>query len=161
LVLCFDSSSYLLILGCHFTHYATESVGYNIVCTGQGEPAPSQASSPSSRRPIRSYLCVMWDMLNLDYEWDSDFLFRPYLSMKQGSFVCTLDIFLISLESSRWVRSRGGPRTWLETVWSYGVESYLIIEPFSEWKLNKIKTENCIGIGGNHGVIAKTLVSQI
>jgi hypothetical protein len=42
---------------------------YNTVCTGQGEPAaPSPASSPSWLRPIRSYLCLMWDMLNLDYE---------------------------------------------------------------------------------------------
>jgi hypothetical protein len=40
-------------------------------------------------------------------------------------------------------------------------ESYLIIEPFSEKKLNKIKTENCIGIGGIHGVIAKPIASQI
>jgi hypothetical protein len=35
----------------------------------------------------------------------------------------------------------------LESVWSY-IWTLLIIEPFSQWKLNKIKTENIIEILG-------------
>jgi hypothetical protein len=35
--------------------------------------------------------------------------------------------------------------TWLETGWS-SVWKLLIIEPFSQWNLNKTQTENCIRI---------------
>ncbi len=79
------------------------------------------------------------------------------LSMKQGSLFCsfcqveifqttmpascrTLGIF-ISLESSWWV---GG----VHRLYCKGWKLSLIIEPFFHWKLNKIKTENCIGIWG-------------
>jgi hypothetical protein len=50
-------------------------------------------------------------------------------------------VLLVSLESSRrWVEvHRVGLRLFGATVWKL-----LIIEPFSQWKLNKI--ENCIGI---------------
>jgi hypothetical protein len=44
-------------------------------------------------------------------------------------------------------------------------ESYWYIEPFSQWKLNKIKNwKHCIGMGaggGEGGVIGKPLASQI
>jgi hypothetical protein len=81
---------------------------------------------------------------------------HAHLAMKQGNlfcFVCHTEILqtmvlhgvlLVSLESSWWVRVH-----WLRlrlfgaTVWKL-----LIREPFSQWKLNKIKTENDIGIWG-------------
>jgi hypothetical protein len=52
---------------------------------------------------------------------------------------------LVSLESSWWVR-RGAPTCWfenecLELLW-WWCRSYLIIEPFSQWKLNKMKIDN-------------------
>jgi hypothetical protein len=62
-------------------------------------------------------------------------------SMKQGSLLCHI---LVSLESSGWVRVHWlGLRLFEAMVWKL-----LIIEPFSQWKLNKIKTENGIGILG-------------
>jgi len=76
------------------------------------------------------------------------------LSMKQGSlfcFVCHVEIFqiivlhialLVSLESCQWVGVHWfGLRFFGAMVWKL-----LIIEPFSPWKLNKIETENYIGI---------------
>ncbi len=87
-------------------------------------------------------------------------LVKPaYLSMKEGSlfcFVCHAEIsqamvlhvtLLISLESSQWVGVHWlgfGLRLFGATVWKL-----LIIEAFSQWKLNKMKTENCIGIWGS------------
>jgi hypothetical protein len=41
-----------------------------------------------------------------------------------------------------------GATIWFETVWSYGVK-LLIIKPFSQWNLNKIEIEICIGIWGH------------
>ncbi len=42
-----------------------------------------------------------------------------------------------------------GALTWFETVWSYSVEAIVIIEPFFSMKtINRIVTENCIGIWG-------------
>jgi hypothetical protein len=79
-----------------------------------------------------------------------------YLFMKQGSFLCfvchdkisqttALDVkLLVSSESSPWVGvHRLGLRLFGATVWKL-----LIMEPFSQWELNKIETENCIGIWG-------------
>jgi len=43
--------------------------------------------------------------------------------------------------------SRGAP-TWSERLFGAMVWKLLIIEPFSQWKLNEIKTESCIGIWG-------------
>jgi hypothetical protein len=49
---------------------------------------------------------------------------------------------LISLESSWWVEVHWfGLRQFGATMWKS-----LIIELFSQWKLNKIETKNCIGI---------------
>jgi hypothetical protein len=51
-----------------------------------------------------------------------------------------------------------GALTWFETVWSYGVVwTLLIIEQFSQGKLNKIETENCIGIWGHSWCCWKAL----
>jgi len=79
-----------------------------------------------------------------------------YISMKQGSllsFVCHTKIsqttalhvtLLVSSESSPWVRVHQlGLRLFGATVWKL-----LIMEPFSQWELNKMETENCIGIWG-------------
>jgi len=51
--------------------------------------------------------------------------------------------FLVSLESSWCVR---GALTWCLRLFEATVWKLLIIEPFSQWKLIKIETENCIGI---------------
>jgi hypothetical protein len=52
---------------------------------------------------------------------------------------------LVSWESSRWLGvHRLGLRLFGATVWKL-----LIIESFSQWKLNKIKIENYIGIWGH------------
>jgi hypothetical protein len=51
---------------------------------------------------------------------------------------------LVLLESSPWVGVHWlGLRLFGDMVWKL-----LIIEPFSQWKWNKIKTENCLGIWG-------------
>jgi hypothetical protein len=85
-------------------------------------------------------------------------LVKPaYLSMKEGSlfcFVCHAEIsqttvlhatLLVSLESSQWVGVHWlGLRLFGAMVWKL-----LIIELFSQWKLNKMKTENWIGIWGS------------
>jgi len=76
--------------------------------------------------------------------------------MKQGSlfcFVCHIEIFqtmmfhamlLVSLESFQWVEvHQFGLKMFGATVWKL-----LTIEPFYQWKCNKIQTENCIGIQG-------------
>jgi hypothetical protein len=49
-----------------------------------------------------------------------------------------------------------GLRLFGATVWKL-----LIIEPFSQWKLNKIKTETVLKFGGILGVVGKPLASQI
>jgi hypothetical protein len=52
---------------------------------------------------------------------------------------------LVFLKSSGWAGVyRLGLRLFGAMVWKL-----LIIEPFSQWKLNKIATENCIGIWGH------------
>jgi hypothetical protein len=62
-------------------------------------------------------------------------------------------MLLIFSESSRWVGvHRLGLRLFGVTVWKL-----LIIEPFSQWKLSKIKTENCIGIWGRSWCCWKAL----
>ncbi len=96
-------------------------------------------------------------------EIQKDYLHIPNTSMKQGSLFCHSEIsqttalhavLLVSLESSWWVGvHRLGLRLFGATVLKL-----LIIEPFSQWKLNKIQTENCIGI---FGVVGKPSVSQI
>jgi hypothetical protein len=78
-----------------------------------------------------------------------------YLFMKRGSlfcFVCHVEIsqttalhamLLVSLESSQWVGVHWlGLRLFGAMVWKL-----LIIESFSQWKLNKIAIENFIRIG--------------
>ncbi len=51
-------------------------------------------------------------------------------------------MLLVSLESSRWVGVHWlGLKFLGATMWKL-----LIIEPFSQWTLNKIGTKNCIGI---------------
>jgi len=53
-------------------------------------------------------------------------------------------ILLVSSESSWWVGVHWlGLGLFGATMWKI-----LITEPFSQWKLNKIETENCIGIWG-------------
>jgi len=79
---------------------------------------------------------------------------RPfsYLSMKQSSLSCFVlscwdfmvlhTILLVSLESSERVRVHQlGLKLFGVTMWKP-----MIIEPFSQWKLNKLKTENYIGM---------------
>jgi hypothetical protein len=52
--------------------------------------------------------------------------------------------------------TRGAPTRFGATVWKL-----LIIEPFSQWKLNQIESENSIGIWGcSFVVVGKLLVSQ-
>jgi hypothetical protein len=54
-------------------------------------------------------------------------------------------VFLISLESSWWVPLHQlGLRLFGATMWKL-----LIIEPFFQWELNKIETEDCIRIWGH------------
>jgi hypothetical protein len=76
--------------------------------------------------------------------------------MKQGSlfcFVCHVEIFqtmvfhamlLVSLENSQWEGvHQFGLKMFGATMWKL-----LIIEPFFQWKFNKIEIENCIRIWG-------------
>jgi hypothetical protein len=79
-----------------------------------------------------------------------------YLSMKQGSLFCFVSLcwdlpnhkvlhvaaLLTSLESFWWVHHIG-LRLFGATIWKLS-----IIESLSQRKLNKIGTENCIGIWG-------------
>jgi hypothetical protein len=81
------------------------------------------------------------------------------LSMKQGSLYCFVlfvtlrspnprlidATLLVSSETSWWVGVHWlGLGLFGATVWKL-----LIIEQFSQWKLNKIETENCIWIWGH------------
>jgi hypothetical protein len=53
--------------------------------------------------------------------------------------------WLLVIDFDPWV----GALTWFETAWSYGVkviDYWIIVEPLFQWKLIKIKIENCIGI---------------
>jgi hypothetical protein len=80
-----------------------------------------------------------------------------YLCMKQGSLFCFVLLCwdeilpnhgasccaLVSSKSFWWVGVHWlGLRLFGATVW----RKLLIIESFSQWKMNKIETENCIGI---------------
>ncbi len=92
-----------------------------------------------------------------------------YLSMKQGSLFCFVfyselswimvlhATIWVSLKSSWWVGVQQlGLRLFEVTMWKL-----LIIEPFCQWKLNKIKTESCIDIWGVLDVIGKPSASGI
>jgi hypothetical protein len=77
-----------------------------------------------------------------------------HLSMNQGSLLCHAEISQtihgasfrrLGIFGRLWM-SRGAT-TWFETVWSYCVEAIDYWTIFS-MKLNKIETENCIGIWG-------------
>jgi hypothetical protein len=87
--------------------------------------------------------------------------------MKQGSLfcfvlLCRVEIYqttmlharlLVSLESSQWIVVHWlGLRMFGAMVWKL-----LIIEPFFQWKPNKIGTEQCIGIWGCFLVFWKAL----
>jgi hypothetical protein len=64
-----------------------------------------------------------------------------------GPSCCTLGIF------GKLSMSRAAP-TWLEPVWSHGMEA---IDYWTSWKLNKIETENHIGIWGHSWCCQKAL----
>jgi hypothetical protein len=72
------------------------------------------------------------------------------LSMKQGSLLCFVTLrsskpwhfMLISSKSSQWVQVH-----WLNLrLFGAMVWKLLIIEPFFQWKINKIEIKNYIGI---------------
>jgi hypothetical protein len=65
----------------------------------------------------------------------------------------TTALHAVLLESSWWVGMHQlGLRLFPATRWKL-----LIIESFSQWKLSKIKTENCIGIWGRYWYCWKAL----
>ncbi len=69
----------------------------------------------------------------------------------QGASCHTLGIFAklsMSKGASTWSQHWLDLRLFGATVWKL-----LIIEPFSQWKLNKIETENCTGIWGHSCVL--------
>ncbi len=84
--------------------------------------------------------------------------------MKQGNLFCFVLLchvqisqtmmlhagLLVSSESSQWIVVHWlGLKLFGAMVWKL-----LIIEPFSQWKLNKFETKKCIGIwGGGFGVL--------
>ncbi len=92
------------------------------------------------------------------------------LSMKQGSlflFCCScwdLSDNSASCHSLGIFGKLSMRRGCIDLVWEFFgamVWKLLIIEPFSPWKLNKIETENCIGIWGVLGVVGKPLMNEV
>jgi len=93
--------------------------------------------------------------IHLSVNQGSLFCFVRRRSPKPWCFSCALGIFgklLMSKGALHWL----GLRLFRPKVWKL-----LIIEPFSQWKLNKIETENCIEIWGRSWCCWKAWASQI